>query len=512
MKSNTASNRDQNIMGTLDRVNATWLLALAVYSVAKLWLVADVELGKDEAVYWYWSQHLDASYALLPFSLMAIAHAFAPYSEWVLRLPSVLLGALSTYLLFALCIGAGLAESRARWAAIAFAASHWIWHTSSYLHPDVFLVTCWLLALAAAQRACGRDNTLDYVYMGIACGLAVLCKYSGAFLTAGLGLWLLTTRPPQRRWPVLAAFIAPALIVALPLIHAQLSTAFYLPQTLSTLSKIEKTSDPFSRLFFFLINPLLFVSPPLLYLLYRACYCGAYRVRRQLDERGLLALLPALCTIGAFLFFALYRGQIKGNWILVGFLSLWPLAFAPPVRRWLVHAAVIGGLIQALTIGIALKYPGAFNQLFAASEVDSSYIGLVSKKDRIREPSYAWSERLCEYSGWQGFSSELEKLLEEKGVAQNLPLLSNQYSIPFTVAYYSSTPRSYYTIDDPRFRDLTDFYATSQKRIGAALFVTRQQTPLPTSLDRASIRPLGQLSRSVSNCLPIPYQVYLFFP
>lgn len=509
MKSNTASNRDQNIMGTPDRVNAAWGLALAAYCIAKLWFVDGVELGKDEAVYWYWSQHLDASYALLPFSLMALAHALAPYCEWVLRLPSVLLGALSTYLLFALCIGAGLAENRARWAAAAFAFSHWVWHTSSYLHPDVFLVTCWLLALLAAQRACGRDKTLDYVYMGIACGLAVLCKYSGAFLTAGLGLWLLTTRLPQRRWLALAAFIAATLVVAAPLIYAQLSTSFYLPQTLSTLSKIEKASDPLSRLFFFLVNPLFFASPFLLYLLYRAFWHSARTAR---SETHLLALLPALCTIGAFLFFALYRGQIKGNWILVGFLSLWPLAFALPARRWFLYATVITGLIQALAIGFSLKYPGSFSRFFNASGVDSSYVGLVSKKDRAREPSYAWSERLCEYSGWQNFSGDLQKLLQREGVAQNLPIISSQYSIPFTVAYYSSAPRSYFTIGDPRFRDLTDFYATAPKHVGSALFIARASTPLPPSLERISTRPLGTLKRAVNGCLPIIYQVYFFSP
>lgn len=509
MKSNTASNRDQNIMGTPDRVNAAWGLTLVVYSLAKLWLVADVELGKDEAVYWYWGQHLDASYALLPFSLMASAHALAPYSEWVLRFPSVLLGALSTYLLFALSTGAGLSANRARWAAAAFASSHWIWHTSSYLHPDVFLVTCWLLALIAAQRACGRDKTLDYVYMGIACGLAVLCKYSGAFLTAGLGLWLLTTRPPQRRWLALAAFIIPALVVAIPLIHVQLNTFFYLPQTLSTLSKIEKTSEPFSRLFFFLTNPLLFVSPPLLYLLYRA---GYHSLQQRRNEAHLLALLPALCAIGAFMFFALYRGQIKGNWILVGFLSLWPLAFALPVRRWLLRATVITGIAQALTIGFALKYPGTFSQYFSANDIDASYVGLVSKKDRSREPSYSWSERLCEYSGWQNFSHDLQKLLAQKGIVQNLPLVSSQYSIPFTVAYYSSVPRSYYTVDDPRFRDLTELYANAPDGIGPMLFITRKKTPLSQSLQHFSMRPLGHLTRAVNGCLPISYQVYIFSP
>ncbi len=499
-------------MGTPDRVNAVWGLALAVYSIAKLWLVYGVELGKDEAVYWYWSQHLDASYALLPFSLMASAHALAPYLEWFLRLPSVLLGALSTYLLFALCIGAGLTRNRARWAAAAFASSHWIWHTSSYLHPDVFLVTCWLLALVAAQRACGRDKTLDYLYMGIACGLAVLCKYSGAFLTAGLGLWLLTTRPPQRRWRALATFVIPALIVAIPLIHAQLSTSFYLPQTLSTLSKIEQTNDPFSRLFFFLTNPLLFVSPPLLYLLYRAFYRAARRIQEQRNEANALALLPALCTIGTFLFFALYRGQIKGNWILVGFLSLWPLAFALPLRRWFLGTIVMAGLAQALAIGFALKYPGSFSQLFSTSRMDASYIGLVSKKDRAREPSYSWSERLCEYSGWQNFSSDLQEVLRREGIGQEVPLVSSQYSIPFTAAYYSALARPYYTVDDPRFRDLMDLYATAPEHGGAMLFVARKRTPLPASLQHVSMQSLGELTRAVNGCLPMSYRVYLFTP
>ncbi len=97
-----------------------------------------------------------------------------------------------------------------------------------------------------------------------------------------------------------------AIIVASPLIHAQLSTGFYLPQTLSALSHIEDLSNTLARLLSFVANPLFFVSPLLLYLLYRG-------FGHSLKERDLQTLLPALCTIGAFLFFALARGQIKGN-------------------------------------------------------------------------------------------------------------------------------------------------------------------------------------------------------
>ena len=301
-----------------------------MYVLARLYLASGVELGKDEAVYWYWGQHLDASYALLPFATLKLAHALWPYQEWFLRLPSILLGALSAVLLYRLCRNHGLGERPALWAAAAFALSHWTWHTSSYLHPDGFLVPCWLLALCAAQRATGSIDVHPYALMGLAGGGAVLCKYSGAFLVGGLCLWILLSHAHQDRWRLLAVFLLPALAVALPLVYAQLGSGFYLPQTLSSLSRIEGLADPFSRLFFFLVNPLFFVSPFLLYPLYRGLV-------RAVAQRDLLPLLPALCTIGAFLFFALYRGQIKGNWILPGLLSHWPRsphqALAGPRRR-----------------------------------------------------------------------------------------------------------------------------------------------------------------------------------
>lgn len=110
-----------NIRGGLNSVNL-WSL-LGVYTLLKLWLVAEVELGKDEAVYWYWGQHLDSSYALLPLAVFKLAHALYPHQEWFLRLPSALLGALSTALVYWLCRTQGLAKQPALWAAAALALS-----------------------------------------------------------------------------------------------------------------------------------------------------------------------------------------------------------------------------------------------------------------------------------------------------------------------------------------------------------------------------------------------------
>lgn len=495
--------RFQNIHGSLYSVNPSWWILLAIYTLLRLWLVADVELGKDEAVYWYWGQHLDASYALLPFAILKLAHALAPHQEWFLRLPAILLGSLSTILIYRLCKMQGLEQHSALWAAAAFALSHWTWHTSSYLHPDGFLVPCWLFALYMAKQTAENDLR-SYILMGVAGGLAVLCKYSGAFLVAGLGLWILLSQQGKARWSLLAALLLPAFLVASPLIYAQLSSGFYLPQTLSTLSRIENLSNPLSRLFFFTVNPLFFISPFLLVLLYRG-------LAHALKERDLQILLPALCTIGAFLFFALYRGQIKGNWILPGFLGLWPVAFALRPKRWLLVAIVATGLLQSAAIGIGLKYPSLYSAIGEQSGLDQSYVGLVSKEDKGREPSYSWSERLCEYSGWRRFASDFEQILRQEKIYSQLPLISTQYSIPFTLAYYGRTERKYYTVDDPRFRDLTDFDAqTGPSYPDEALYAMRKHGPLSASLGTIYLHRelVAEVRRSYDGCASVSYQIF----
>ena len=508
MISNTAHNRVKNIKGSPYRVNAIGALALILYTLLKCWLVYGVELGKDEAVYWYWSQHLDASYALLPFSLIALADALAPGSELFLRMPSILLGTLAVYWLYQLCRDFGLVAQRAGWATAAFALSHWGWHTSSYLHPDVFLATCWLLALRTGLRACTTHETRHLAYAGAACGLAVLCKYSGAFLGIGLALCVLYTSPSDRRISALGIFSATALLVASPLVYAQLETGFYLPQTLSTLSRIEALTNPFTRLIFFAVNPLLFISPVLLYLLYRALLYALGQLRHAPSNAALIALLPALCTIGAFLFFALFRGQIKGNWILIGFLGLWPLAFALPARSALYAALILSGLPQTVLIGLGLKHPAAMRSWIEQSTLDRSYTSLVSSPDRTREPSYSWGERLCEYSGWNAFSRDVDDLLAERGIDAQTPLASTQYSIPFGMAYYGRHTRAYYTIDDPRFRDLTDIQRAPDQN-AALLFAARRATPIPPFVRARSHSPIGTIERGAPGCVAVPYDVYL---
>ena len=164
------------------------------------------------------------------------------------------------------------------------------------------------------------------------------------------------------------------------------------------------------------------------------------------------------------------------------------MAFSLPARSTFYAILIVSGLPQTFLIGFGLKHPAAMHTWIEQSAADKSYTRLVSNPDRTREPSYSWGERLCEYSGWTTFSRDVDDLLAEHAIGAQTPLASTQYSIPFSMAYYGQTPRAYYTIDDPRFRDLTDIQRAPEQ--GAALLFSARQGNTETSLCAKACAPL----------------------
>ncbi len=91
-------------------------------------------------------------------------------------------------------------------------------------------------------------------------------------------------------------------------------------------------------------------------------------------------------------------------------------------------------------------------------------------------------------------------------------MLSTQYSLPFALAYYGSTNRNYFTVDDPRFRDLADFHVQSEPHDREiVLFVVRTGSTPPVSL--LSIYPqrelIAEIARESDGCAPMHYRVIL---
>ena len=162
------------------------LLALLVaWTVARLWLGAELGLVADEAYYWCWSEALDWGYYDHPPAvawMIRVGTLVLGDSELGVRAAGILLGAcvlgLLLYtergerdLLATLLLGAPLTALGGLLAT-----------------PDVVLLAAWVLAPWAVERE-------RWLLAGVACGAALLAKHTGWVLWPAL-LLATRARPP----------------------------------------------------------------------------------------------------------------------------------------------------------------------------------------------------------------------------------------------------------------------------------------------------------------------------
>ena len=176
----------------------TWKAAVVLILAAvlvRVMLSGAFGLSEDEAYYWVWGQHLAAGYFDHP-----------PAIAWVIRAGTELLGdtergvRLVGILLGGAAAGLAAAAGRDR-LLVAFAMiSLPLFALGGVLAtPDVPLLAAWSLGILAASRE-------RWELLGVACGLAMLSKYTGVLLLP----LVVAARPAclQTRGPWLAGAIA----------------------------------------------------------------------------------------------------------------------------------------------------------------------------------------------------------------------------------------------------------------------------------------------------------------
>jgi 4-amino-4-deoxy-L-arabinose transferase-like glycosyltransferase len=197
-----------------------WAIAVILIATAlRLMIAVLLPVGEDEAYAIGIARQVSLSYFDHPplhFWLVGgWARLWNSEALWLLRLPFVALGMLSSWLMFVLTRrlfsdGAGL------WAVVlfnvapVFGAAH-----STLVLPDGPLLAASLataVVLARIVLSESRGQRLgDWLLVGSFAGLALLSKYHGVLIVAGAFVFLLTTR--HRRWlatpgPWLAAVVA----------------------------------------------------------------------------------------------------------------------------------------------------------------------------------------------------------------------------------------------------------------------------------------------------------------
>ncbi len=278
------------------------------------------------------------------------AHLFGTEASWVVRLPFILLFALSQVLMWR--ITRRLADQRAAfWAVVAFNLSPVFGITTgTWVLPDGPLDAALLaaaLCLLHALPATGRRALGWWAATGLCAGLALFSKYSAVLTIGGAFLYLVASRP-HRHWlarpePYVAAVLA--LAVFSPVLiwnttHGWASFAFQ--------------GDRASGLRFRPLIPIqvwggeaLFVLPwiwlPMIILFLRG-------FRRGWEER-LLVWLAAPPIVVFALISAWSSQRVLFHWAAPGYLMLFPLlgrAIAERVDVAWVRRTVAGSAILVL--------------------------------------------------------------------------------------------------------------------------------------------------------------------
>jgi len=220
--------------GSAPRHMQGWALAIiALATLGRLAIAAVLPVGVDEAYSIGIARQFSLSYFdHPPLHLWLVglwAKLWGSEDLLLLRLPFVALGALSSWLIYAL--GTRLFGAVAGlWSTVIFnlAPVFGLAH-GALIFPDGPLIAAALataLVVARITLAPGEGQRLGlWALAGLLAGLALLSKYHGVLLIAGILLFLLTSRE-GRRWlltpgPWLAAAIAAACFVPVLVWNAQ---------------------------------------------------------------------------------------------------------------------------------------------------------------------------------------------------------------------------------------------------------------------------------------------------
>ncbi|QFR33365.1 glycosyltransferase family 39 protein [Ancylobacter sp. TS-1] len=333
------------------------LVIIAALLVWRLVLAASVPLVPDEAYYALWAQGLSAGYLDHP-----------PMIAFFIRAGQMLAGDTALGVRLA-CVLSVVPASVFVWraaalllddpragplAAVLFNATIFGFLGMTLATPDAPLALFSAAMVYGAARLLRAPRPALWLALGVATGLAMLSKYSGAMLAGGFALAVLAVpalrRQLLRAWPWLA--LAVAVLVCLPNLLWNVAHGF------ETFTKQggRITAHVALRPEFLLefVGSQIGLATPLVFF-----FAVAGLLPRTADafrDRGgrRLVLVMLLVPLAYFAVHAL-RSRVEGNW--VGFLypliavaaAAGMLAIEPVPRRWL------GGLRRA-TVPLALGF------------------------------------------------------------------------------------------------------------------------------------------------------------
>jgi 4-amino-4-deoxy-L-arabinose transferase-like glycosyltransferase len=179
------------------KANRDILLLIAFFTLVRLAVSPSFGLGVDEAHYFLYAKYLDFSYVDHP-PLVGWFHApiysLFGTSEFLVRLPAIILFALTTYLLYQFTAALSGSRHIALLAALAVNSSFLFNALSFMLLPDSFLYPLMLLLMFTIKKMEESAETKYFIYLGLLLGLSGLAKYTAILFVPPLVTYFIIKR------------------------------------------------------------------------------------------------------------------------------------------------------------------------------------------------------------------------------------------------------------------------------------------------------------------------------
>jgi 4-amino-4-deoxy-L-arabinose transferase-like glycosyltransferase len=348
------------VTADLDRAwRWTLIIAVAVTALRVLILnLTDLNLGPDEAQYWFWSTDLAAGYYSKPPMIawiIAGSTSVCGDGEACVRTASPLLYGLAALFVFgAARILYGVRA--AFWSALLFLLLPGISLSAALITTDVPLLCFWAMAtyglavLLSRQPAEGR---LTALLTGAVIGLAMLSKYAGAYFLLGLAVAAVFDRRVRAHvlgWNGLL-ILAGALVVFSPNIVWNLHHSFATVSHTAFNAGLGGKMFNFDRLAEFFGAQFIVFHPILMGVILAGLLVGLRRNRWPFlkpDDVVLLALSLPVIAIGLGIGFL---SKANANWAAPAFVGLSIVAavwlLRVEARRWMQASLAVSLVVMA---------------------------------------------------------------------------------------------------------------------------------------------------------------------
>lgn len=473
------------------------MLVLVGLSVVRIVLIRLhlIDLSGDETHYWDWSRRLDWSFYSKPpgvAGIIRLGTLLFGDTPLGVRGPAVAIFFAASLTLYRLARRI-YDETTAVRATLVMQIVPLVMAYGIGMTPDTPVVLLWLLALLLLHRAVDKGRAADWLGLGTALGLGLLCKYIMVLFYPAALLYLLTGRQRRHRlaspWPYAAVILS--LLFLAPVLWWNSQHAWVNFRHDAGHANVGAgLSLDLPEFGIFLATQLGVISPVLLVMMVIALI-----VRRKDDPLSFWMSMPVLA---GFCLKAL-QGKVQANWPLVGYLA-GPMAFAATylrgyakhnvhVRRFTVAAVVVPIVFIVGAVGMVGTEPSLM-----------TWLG---------KPEWDPARRL---NGWETLGQEVGELRDS--IEGPCFILSDKYMVSSSLAFYTPGRPITYCLNIRRRMNQFDIWPGFENRVGdSAIYVTYDndfQTPPPVlSKHFASCEPRHVTVRDAQGQEIRPFAVWL---